>query len=434
MLLGAVATITVSAQQGKWVVVDSIAGNKNIQIACADSLHCMALSMYGFAYASIVRATTDGGTTWKNVHQDNDTPLLDALNHNAIAYPTPGVCLIACDSGIVLRTRDTGRTWERLHPGTTDNFFALTMRDANNGVMMTFPRAIWRTTNGGDSWDSVRIPFEISISIKFVFQLTRSTLLATLIYANRDSATMISNDNGKTWKRYPYPTNSRSIIFLDSLTGWSCGSKAIGQGFYKNFVTHTTDGGKSWNVQLDSMIGEPFGLSDIAFADRNNGVAVGTGAKMLRTSDGGATWKFEETGLEQQRVESTFSGIAYPTRTRAFAVTTFGGIYRYVGEPPSSAVVEDGAAGSVVGLRVRAYPTILCSHQEVELLLELARAGSCSIGLINAVGEVVQAWPLQAVVPGAQRHQLRLGDCPSGAYFLRVVCGGEAQLMPIVVR
>lgn len=397
-------------------------------------MHCMAIAGYGFGYASIVRATTDGGTTWKTVHHDDDAPPLDALNYNAIAYPTPAVCLIACDSGIVLRTRDTGKTWERLYPETSDNFFALTMSDEKNGVMMTFPRAIWRTTDGGDSWDSVRIFFEKNISIKFVFQLTPSTLFTTLISANRDSATLISNDTGKTWQRYLYPTNSRSIVFLDSLTGWSCGSKPTGKGFYNNFVTHTTDGGKTWNVQLDSLIGEPFGLGDIAFADRKNGLAVGTGAKMLRTTDGGATWTFEATGLTEKRVESTFVGVAYPTPTRAFAITTFGGIYRYMGQP--SGVEEREGEVDVSGHQLEAsvYPNILHGDQELEVGIELVRGGICVISLVNVVGEVIREWPARMMEAGKHRQSLGVGGLASGEYFLRIRSKSGGALLPIVVR
>ncbi|MCC7439795.1 MAG: hypothetical protein IT211_15010 [Armatimonadetes bacterium] len=434
LLLNIIFGISIHAQQSEWSLVDSIPGNRNLQIECADSLHCMAIAIYGFAYASLVRATTDGGKTWQTVHQDNDTPLSDALKYNTIAYPTPAVSLIACDSGIVLRTQDTGKTWERLYPGTPDNFFALTMRDANNGVMMTFPRAVWQTTNGGNSWDSVRIPFEKNISIEFIFQLKPSTLFSTLFFSRRDSATMISNDNGKTWQRYGYPTNVNSIIFLDSLTGWSCGSKATGGGFYNDFITHTTDGGKTWNVQLDSLIGEPFGLSDIAFADRKNGVAVGTGAKMLRTTDGGATWTFEATGLSQKRVESTFAGIAYPSRTRAFAVTTFGGIYRYMGEPPTSSAPIGYGWHSARGLQAKVYPNIVVGQQEIGIEFQVAHASRCNISLVTVLGKVVQRWGWEEIGAGLHRQKLKIGELSSGEYFLRVHSMQEEILLPIVVR
>lgn len=434
IMLSLITTISVSAQQSEWMVVDSIAGNSNIQIECADSLHCMVLARYGFGYASIVRSTTDGGTTWKTVHQDNDAPPVNALNHNAIAYPTPAVCLIACDSGIVLRTQDTGKTWERIYPKTSDNFFALTMRDANNGVMMTYRRTVWRTTNAGNSWDSTNISFNKDVAIESVHRLSSSNIFTTLNSYRRDSATMISNDNGKTWQRYLYPTNSRSIIFLDSITGWSCGSKSTGGGFYNNFVTHTTDGGKTWHVQLDSLIGEPFGLSDIAFADRKHGLAVGTGAKMLRTTDGGATWAFEGTGLAQKRVESTFSSIAYPILTRAFAVTTFGGIYRYIGKPPTTSVPQDNGRSFEPTLQAKVYPTIVVGQQEIELQLQVARVSNCNVSLITVLGEVVEEWDIQEIEAGRHRQRLAVGELAVGEYFLRIRCGLGSTLLPIVVR
>ncbi|MCE7935660.1 MAG: hypothetical protein DYG96_13870 [Chlorobi bacterium CHB2] len=433
ILLSLIIAPSAFAQSG-WGVVDSIVGNRYWQIECADSLHCMAIAGYGFGYASIVRATTDGGTTWKTVHHDDDAPPLDALNYNAIAYPTPAVGLIACDSGVVLRTQDTGKTWKRFQLPTQENLFSIAMNGENNAVLMNFPSSIWRTNNQGDSWDSINISLNKESAIEFVHHLSPSTIITTLNSYLGDSATLISNDTGKTWQRYLYPTNSRSIVFLDSLTGWSCGSKPTGKGFYNNFVTHTTDGGKTWNVQLDSLIGEPFGLGDIAFADRKNGLAVGTGAKMLRTTDGGATWTFEATGLTEKRVESTFVGVAYPTPTRAFAITTFGGIYRYMGQP--SGVEEREGEVDVSGHQLEAsvYPNILHGDQELEVGIELVRGEICVISLVNVVGEVIREWPARMMEAGKHRQSLGVGGLASGEYFLRIRSKSGGALLPIVVR
>lgn len=427
-------SISCYAQLTDWKIVDSTVGNRYWQIECADSLHCMAIARYAFGQSSVVYATFDGGTTWKTVHQDNQSGILNALNYHALAYPTPAVCMISCDSGIVLRTEDTGKTWKRLSPSTSSNLFAITMHDADHAVMMSFPRTIWRTSNGGTSWDSLSIPTTKDISISTVYHFPPAIFMAVLASYERDSATMISHDNGKSWQRYPYPISPRSIIFLDSLTGWSCGSKATGGGFYNDFITHTTDGGKTWNVQLDSLIGEPFGLSDIAFADRKNGVAAGTGAKMLRTTDGGATWTFEATGLSQKRVESTFSSIAYPSRTRAFAVTTFGGIYRYMGEPPTSSAPIGYEWHSARGLQAKVYPSIVVGQQEIGIEFQVAYASKCSISLVTVLGEVVQRWGWEEIGAGLHHQKLKIGELSSGEYFLRVHSLQEEILLPIVVR
>lgn len=155
---------------------------------------------------------------------------------------------------------------------------------------------------------------------------------------------------------------------------------------------------------------------------------------MLRTTDGGATWTFEATGLTEKRVESTFVGVAYPTPTRAFAITTFGGIYRYMGQP--SGVEEREGEVDVSGHQLEAsvYPNILHGDQELEVGIELVRGEICVISLVNVVGEVIREWPARMMEAGKHRQSLGVGGLASGEYFLRIRSKSGGALLPIVVR
>lgn len=102
---------------------------------------------------------------------------------------------------------------------------------------------------------------------------------------------LISSDDGETWTQSRVPTRSMltGVWFHDANLGWAVGHDAV--------VLKTTDGGASWrlvNFQPDLLLP----LFDVWFQDAFNGLAVGPYGFLLRTSDGGETW--EDATLDPQ--------------------------------------------------------------------------------------------------------------------------------------
>jgi photosystem II stability/assembly factor-like uncharacterized protein len=92
-----------------------------------------------------------------------------------------------------------------------------------------------------------------------------------------------------TWNAVPHPGGGAwfgAVRFAPGTqTGWT-----IGEG---GKILKTTDGGASWILQRDAN--HQTNLLDVYFADLNNGWAVG--GEILHTTDGGATWLSQNTGL-----------------------------------------------------------------------------------------------------------------------------------------
>jgi photosystem II stability/assembly factor-like uncharacterized protein len=92
-----------------------------------------------------------------------------------------------------------------------------------------------------------------------------------------------------TWERIPVPTTQylKSVCFVDSLYGWIAGDSGV--------ILHTTDGGASWNFQETNAV---YDVEDVFFLNRNLGWAssfnfstVPFGTVLLKTTNGGATWE-----------------------------------------------------------------------------------------------------------------------------------------------
>ncbi|MCH7879709.1 MAG: hypothetical protein IH914_10405, partial [candidate division Zixibacteria bacterium] len=92
-----------------------------------------------------------------------------------------------------------------------------------------------------------------------------------------------------------FTTNSLNIIvsisFIDTNNGWAIVDSIAESGedfFALSTIIHTTDGGATWVTQLrDTTVGI---INVIQFVDADNGWVVGDEAKILRTTNGGNTW------------------------------------------------------------------------------------------------------------------------------------------------
>ena len=101
------------------------------------------------------------------------------------------------------------------------------------------------------------------------------------------------------------PADLFAVDFPVSNLGWACGR-------WGN-ILHTTDAGKSWQLQNS---GTETTLTDIMFIDQTHGWAVGNGGVIVHTTDGGKTWK-----KQKSPVPFFHMGVYFTNRQRGWIVT-----------------------------------------------------------------------------------------------------------------
>lgn len=96
-----------------------------------------------------------------------------------------------------------------------------------------------------------------------------------------------ASNTGWCWQR-PLPTGSAMLdmTFVDAANGWAVGE--AGQ------ILKTTDGGATWSGQRSGVSAR---LTQVRFADLTTGWALGDNGIALKTADGGATWVAQAPGL-----------------------------------------------------------------------------------------------------------------------------------------
>ena len=104
-----------------------------------------------------------------------------------------------------------------------------------------------------------------------------------LVVVGERGHVLISDDNGASWKQARVPTRAllTAVHMHDERIGWAVGHDAV--------ILRTGDGGESWRI-VHYAPEEERPLLDVWFRDERTGFAVGAYGYFLATEDGGDTW------------------------------------------------------------------------------------------------------------------------------------------------
>lgn len=116
------------------------------------------------------------------------------------------------------------------------------------------------------------------------------------------SGGLLTADN--VWKLIPspvsYPMSLTKVVFMDSLTGWAAGDSGI--------VIHTTDGGANWDFQNTGVRKR---IDDLFFLNKMKGWALSIysedtvyGSYVLSTTNGGITWNRDSLSFPSHYLHS----------------------------------------------------------------------------------------------------------------------------------
>ncbi len=178
---------------------------------------------------------------------------------------------------------------------------------------------IFKTTDGGNNWNTVYQNNVFLSSIHFVDKNTGYSVGAT-----NWALVLKTTNSGDNWYAQPGFTAGQlnDVVFVNKDTGWVCSTHSIYGGLWR-----TTDGGLSWQQEMNAgnkpqriffvndttgwVIGNNYNIykttntgdawyliynfsntvADIFFASSDSGWIIGGGANgMMRTTNGGTNW------------------------------------------------------------------------------------------------------------------------------------------------
>lgn len=202
-----------------------------------------------------------------------------------------GNALYNNNSGVTLRTRNGGDSWER----TSDPYDVYAFQeptysvDFGNGStgyavgLGSFRASIYKTALGGNWINQSR---NTNVDIEELFSV--HTIDDNTAIAVGESGTIIKTiDGGLHWLSQSSGTSNwlYSVDFANEFIGWAAGSGGK--------IIKTEDGGTTWN-SLVSSVG--YDLTSIQFDNIHLGWAAGQFGTIIKTEDGGTSWTTKTSG------------------------------------------------------------------------------------------------------------------------------------------
>lgn len=258
--------------------------------------------------------TTDAGATWRELYA---LPIMDIDDEEvadqflSIAAPTPSRMLFTAGEGRIAVTHDGGESFTTIdfndfgiYQPRINN---ISMLDSNRGVVgEILDGLVWHTTDGGLSWQSLKI------NKQAIPGNTGGFGVKNLIYLN-DSTIAVHLQKSKNGMMVQFRLSGEIVsvnevphISLDF--GWICQysgdtliaplANRVGHGGpgapIKDEIVRSYDGGKNWHFLVkDTTTG---GGGEITFSPYKKNIGVQRFSYLNFTLDSGNTW-FRDTTL-----------------------------------------------------------------------------------------------------------------------------------------
>jgi photosystem II stability/assembly factor-like uncharacterized protein len=233
---------------------------------------------------------------------------------------------VAGDSGLIFYTSDGGLNWEQQQTGNNHKIMKLFFLDENRGWAVAWDETgnnnfygtyILKTTNGGETWNSEQYREE------YVF-------LATIYFLDSLKGFMggypgkflITTDGGSNWENAQIDSGAFAHLppvhfnFFNEQYGFAAGGALDIAGV----VWKTTNGGQSWKPL---SVGSPDPIRAMHFFDSLNVFGIGGdpeffGIGIVRSTDAGESWTYEEPGLI-----GVATSLSFRTETEGWSPTSF---------------------------------------------------------------------------------------------------------------
>ena len=288
---------------------------------------------------------------------------------------------------------------------------------------------LYRTQNGGKSWDKIATGLDESIRDVFFVDVKTGWMVG------QNGGFYKSTDGGLTWsfahqalyahdpQQTPIGYPVRRIVFKNPDVGWAVGGIAGVE-----IRSRTTDGGQTW---VQSSIWGGSSLQGMYFLDSMNGWAVGGGVggtKVLRTSDAGDTWILQTHDINTNGVpvnNTILNGVFMTGASEGWVVGNYGTVLKTSSGGMVTSIEDENSTVPFDFELSQNYPNPFNPSTTIEF--RLVKESFVELSVTNTLGKRV-ATLIQGTRPaGDHVATFDAADLPSGVYFYSLRSGNVSM-------
>lgn len=232
--------------------------------------------VYASGYYDTFLKTTNGGLNWL-ILRNGSIP--NNISFTSMYFLNANTGWFCGSNWQVFKTSDGGLTFDIFSIPLSIQF-DIYFKNEMEGLLCGETAAMFRTTNGGLNWYVINVPVA-----------NQSADFRRFSFINENTGFVIGVQNSKLYRTTNFGISwdsvariygmdeSYSLYFIDGNTGFSCGSFGL---LYK-----TTNGGFNWRQENVLQFGSGY-LADVIFINYFTGWTVGASGKILYTETGGS--------------------------------------------------------------------------------------------------------------------------------------------------
>lgn len=192
----------------------------------------------------------------------------------------------------LLYTSNSGSNWSLTSPVGLERLEGVCFTNNNTGYVLGLTNddeggsapTINKTTNGGSSWQEISFTGSNPMSLQFVnnndgFMLAKN---------GANSVVHRTTNAGVNWSNYTINLEIYDCYFTTQSNGWMCGKSGV--------MMRSTDGGATWGTQ---STGVSDSLLSVYFRNASFGCACGTNGRIITTTNGGINWSTQTSGTNK---------------------------------------------------------------------------------------------------------------------------------------
>ena len=305
-----------------------------------------------------------------------------------------------------IQTPPSAQGWVEQSSGTETYLEGVAFADANNGLVVGGSGVILRTTDGGATWNQQGT----GSTTTYIAVAYRDALHATVVGGDMVRTT----DGGISWTaQSPVGEWLRSVAYADSNNGTAVGGNGT--------VLRTTDGGSSWFVQNVSTTNY---LTGVTYADAKHGTIVGQSGLILHSTNGGENWTSQTSGIGEDLAAVSFadSNVGIATGYNNFFIrTTDGGStwlpvslsgwtsLRGVVMLDATTAFAVGSNGTILKSTNAGGAWTACLTGTSDWLYAIARSGAGSVSAVGEWGTILRSTSYISLIAPNGGEEYRVG-------------------------